>query len=210
MQNARAQAQWKNFTKTTCPVMLVLNAGSSAVCENRLDSRQPLGEVDKEANSTCQTVVLRQTPLLAGACSNHNDAHKARKCMHSKTFFFCIVFFHPMSPCFLTLFLLYPDMWVLIFSYHSWVFPLLHPTVSDSVSLLCFPPILHPGPWLGSCKLLPSRSPLPTACFPNFSFPEHSFPHPYPTTLNFLFFLAAYLSCISPMKLPFSSLWNLP
>lgn len=201
MQNACAQAQWKNFTKTTCPVLLVLDAGSSAVCENRLGSRQPLGEVDKEANSTCQTVVLGQTPLLAGACSNHSDAHKARECLHSKTFFFffCIVFFHPMSSCFLTLFLLHLNMWVLIFSYHSWVFPLLYPTVSASVSLLCLPPVLHPGPWLGSCKLLPS-SPLPAACFLNFSSPEY---HSHIPTSYCLFF-SFPLQPTFPVSLP----WN--
>lgn len=60
-------------------------------------------------------------------------------------------FFHPMSPCFLPLVLLHSDMWVLIFSCRSWVFPLLHPTVSASVSLPCLPPC--PSSWAMTRKL---------------------------------------------------------
>lgn len=116
-------------------------------------------------------------------------------------------FFHPMSPCFLPLFLLHSEMWMLIFSYRSWVFPLLHPTVSGSVSLPWLPPC--PSSWSVTRKLWTA----PTVGFPSFSSPKCSFPHPYPATCTSRFFFPRsppflYLSHVTSFLFP--SLWNPP
>lgn len=99
-----------------------------------------------------------------------------------------------MSPCFLPLFLLHSDMWMLIFSYCSWVFPLLHPTVSGSVSLPWLPPC--PSSWSVTRKLWTA----PTVGFPSFSSPECSFPHPLPSYLHLSLFFSSQPTV--PVSLP--------
>lgn len=152
-----------------------------------------LWEVDKEANSTCQTVVQWYASLLEGTCRDRSDVHKARESLHNKTLF-CLFF----------------SILCHLVSSHSFSFtqtcecwfshtvPGFSPYCTQQSQAqspsLGFPPVLHPGLWLGSSELLPLLASQASA-LPN----AHS--HiPYPATCTSRFFFSSQPTV--PVSLP--------